>query len=621
MELPTPFDTRIYNEIINSLKKQYPDNVISHLNKVNPKLYSKVRKIAKELGLSPSEYCKQLGFEVINGRQTTRAVASYDIQTMRKLLDEFDINEARLAAILNCSRQNINDKLKRNSSNADGTWLMLLDSNEESQICNQIQEMKDTEIGDKFSFSLLTSRENPYKKALIFREGTTVKVAFELPATIENALQTNNLDIFTAKELQIVDMLESIWIAQGSQKSNGQKRIYLDANQKIKIKSLAANHNMEFADYLDLQGFSYIDKRSVSDEDILEKISKYADKDRKIHLNSTDDDYFFFTSRASRTHQNIYQFFQSYGCHYERGHDVGDTFEKHRQIIEQRYKVDSNRIYISSYDPYYGTLSSFAVKNNLSLDKLIASFGFERIAHKKDLPTSYVPFDYTLELNKSDRLDEQNIAAALASICNENGEVYLDVTSYLYYILFLKAKAENTNITSIVQTFGYTRVFDRSRVENTVTQSDKADDFMRDAIHRFIVNKIRELKALESKYKVNISLQEGISRNKQLVIKMKELYQCKCQLCDPENPIPLICKDDGELYAEVHHITSIHEAQSDEDINYIDTYKNTLVLCPYHHKFVHLHHGGFKHLVLEDDIFYLENDRGERAQIFINYHL
>lgn len=621
MELPTPFDTRMDNEIINSLKKQYPDNVISHLNKVNPKLYSKVRKIAKELGLSPSEYCKQLGFKVINGRQTTGAVASYDIQTMRILLDEFDINEARLAAILNCSRQNINDKLKRNSSNADGTWLTLLDSNEESQICNQIQEMKDTEIGDKFSFSLLTSRENPYKKALIFREGTTVKVAFELPATIENALQTNNLDIFTAKELQIADVLESLWVTQGEQKSNGKKCIYLDANQKLKIKSFAANHNMELADYLDLHGFSYIDKRSISNDYILEKIRKYADKDGKIHINSADDDYFFFTSRASRTHQDIYQFFESYGYHYERGHDVGDTFEKHKKIIEKRYKVDSERIYISSYDPYYGTLSSFAQKNNLSLDKLIASFGFERIAHKKDLPPSYVPFDYTLELNKSGRLDEQNIAAALASICNKNGEVYLDVTSYLYYILFLKAKAKNTSITSIVQTFGYTRVFDRSIVESNVTQYDKADDFMQDAIQRFVFNKIKELEALESKYKVNISLQERINRNKQLVIKMKELYQCKCQLCDPQHPIPLICKDDGELYAEVHHITSFHEAQSDKDINHIDTYKNTLVLCPYHHKFVHLHHGGFNHLVSEDDIFYLENDRGDRVQIFINYHL
>ena len=542
-----------------------------------------------------------------------KVVDTYDIQTMRFLLANYKINKAKLARILNCSRQNINDKLKKESQSENGTWLKQLDPDEESKICGRIQNRKDSETNVKFSFALITANTNPYEKALILRNCTKVKVAFELPKAIENALKMNNLDIFTAEELQIVDNLDQIWEDQGRKVYNEKKCICLEATNKSKIRSIAEIHNMGLSDYLDLHGFIYIDKRSISNEKILEKIQKYADKDNNIHLNSADEDYFFFTSRASRTHRNIYQFFELYGYHYKRGHDVGDTYEKHRQIIDRRYKVDANRIYISSYDLYYGTLSSFAKKNNLSVDELINSLGFERITRKSDLPSSYVPYDYTVQLNKSQKLDEQNIAAALATICNENGEVYLDVTSYLYYILFLKAKAQNTDVTSIVQILGYTRVFDSSKVEKNATEYEKANELMQPNIQRLISKRLEEIKALESKYKVILPQQQRIERNRKLVVKIKELYQCKCQLCGSENTIPAICKKDGEPYVEVHHITSIHEAQSDEDIKYIDSYKNVLVLCPYHHKFVHIHHGGFNNLVLEDDIFYLKNDRGDRA--------
>lgn len=72
----------------------------------------------------------------------------------------------------------------------------------------------------------------------------------------------------------------------------------------------------------------------------------------------------------------------------------------------------------------------------------------------------------------------------------------------------------------------------------------------------------------------------------------------------------------------VHHITSLHEAKSEKDIEYIDSYKNTMVLCPYHHKYVHIHNGGFSKLYKdENDILYLENEQKEKIEIYINYHL
>ena len=113
-----------------------------------------------------------------------------------------------MARILNCSRQNINDKLKKESQSENGTWLKQLDPDEESKICGRIQNRKDSETNVKFSFALITANTNPYEKALILRNCTKVKVAFELPKAIENALKMNNLDIFTAEELQIVDNLD-----------------------------------------------------------------------------------------------------------------------------------------------------------------------------------------------------------------------------------------------------------------------------------------------------------------------------------------------------------------------------------------------------------------------------
>lgn len=606
------------DEIKELLLESFPNGIVINLSKSNPELYRIVRECAKRSGVKVPEYIEQLGLLMQSKRNHSKVVSSYDFQTMNILLDEYEIKEAEIAQILGCTRQNINSKKGESSDN--GTWLLNLTSEEERVVCEHISMLQEEFIGKEFSFALIKPKKNSMGKALIVRNGVSVKVVFSLPKTIIEALDKTDLDIFSEDELRIRDKLEKMWREQGAIESNGKKIIELNASLKTKIRNLAAKQNMDLAEYLGLYDYVCCDKRFISQEKVLEKIRKYADENNVIHLQSDDEDYHFFTSRAFRNHQNIYEFFESYGYHYTRGHYMGDTAGKHRSLIRERYLIDSNRIYISSYDPYYGTLASFALMHGKKLDQILHEWGYERISHVRELPLGYKPYDYLKELNATEKMNDDKLATALSIISNENGEVYLDVSSYLYYILFLKAKILGTSINDVLGRFGYKRT-GVEQDQDTMQRYEEVEIILQGNMQQIISEKLKELEQIQSKYKTKLSKQEITERNKLLVEKLKELYQGKCQLCDPQASIPLICKENGELYSEVHHVVSMHMAESDKDIEYIDSYKNTIVLCPHHHKYVHYHHGGFRKIVLDDDVLYLENEIGERIRIHTDYHL
>ncbi|WP_156110386.1 HNH endonuclease [Brevibacillus thermoruber] len=117
---------------------------------------------------------------------------------------------------------------------------------------------------------------------------------------------------------------------------------------------------------------------------------------------------------------------------------------------------------------------------------------------------------------------------------------------------------------------------------------------------------------------------ERIVRNQQLVRKLKELYDYRCQLCDEENGIPLIKKADGTLYVEVHHITAlstINSKTNTENDDLLDSYKNAIVVCPFHHKVLHYHEGGFDRIISQDDELFFVSKNDTLIKIQVNYHL
>jgi len=91
---------------------------------------------------------------------------------------------------------------------------------------------------------------------------------------------------------------------------------------------------------------------------------------------------------------------------------------------------------------------------------------------------------------------------------------------------------------------------------------------------------------------------EKVQRSADLAKAMKKLYNYRCQLCCPDDTdfsSPIIEKEDGTLYVEVHHITHISERDKvdDDSRKRLDTYENVVVVCTHHHKYLHYHHGGY----------------------------
>ena len=118
-----------------------------------------------------------------------------------------------------------------------------------------------------------------------------------------------------------------------------------------------------------------------------------------------------------------------------------------------------------------------------------------------------------------------------------------------------------------------------------------------------------------------VALEEKKKRSQLLVRKMKELYSYKCQLCNPNNPIPVIEMLNGLEYVEMHHIIAISNSSAeDETDSILDNYANCVVVCSHHHKMLHYHKGGFDELDEMVDGLYFVNDETE-LKIYTNKHL
>lgn len=221
------------------------------------------------------------------------------------------------------------------------------------------------------------------------------------------------------------------------------------------------------------------------------------------------------------------------------------------------------------------------MKRDMNLQGLLKSWGFERIKNKFDLPKDYIPYDYKNDLKSKllSNWNDEKLKIILEQLSNFNNEVYIDTDSYFYYRILLQANLKNMDVNKLINLLGYKRV-------------------------------LKKEKDTEQKL---ISVKN-----------LKDLYQGKCQLCGGDEPqIPIILKSNGDIYSEVHHIKSFSNIQSNnDDITEIDNYRNTLVLCPYHHKVVHFKNKGFKKLTfLDNGEVYLAGEDDEKIKLNLNYHI
>jgi len=140
---------------------------------------------------------------------------------------------------------------------------------------------------------------------------------------------------------------------------------------------------------------------------------------------------------------------------------------------------------------------------------------------------------------------------------------------------------------------------------------------------------IAKLKSIQGSAEVRSIKQEKVMRNQKLIKVLKKRYRYKCQFCNYEEGkyIPLIEINKNVYYMEGHHIVKISQAKNvcseDIDIESIDTYKNAVICCPHHHRYIHFYHKSeFNELVKDKNhVLYLKNKDGDLLQIYNNSHL
>lgn len=260
--------------------------------------------------------------------------------------------------------------------------------------------------------------------------------------------------------------------------------------------------------------------------------------------------------------------------------------------ILQKYIVEDKNVYFPCASEDYRRILNRASRNNMEINDYINFFGFNRI-------------DSRLDENYINKVDE--IKTNLHSIANYKKEVCIPSESNLYNKLYSFCMRRDMSIDELVEELGFIRVYKNH-------QSDIDDK----------ASLLNEIKIIQGDLDVEITERKKVNRNKELVKLLKILYDYKCQLCGENANIPIIEMDDNKNYVEVHHIKPISEAVK-TNVHYeydsFDTYKNTVVVCPFHHMYLHHHNGGFHKIIKFDGKLYFESNKGDRLKIINNLHL
>lgn len=126
-----------------------------------------------------------------------------------------------------------------------------------------------------------------------------------------------------------------------------------------------------------------------------------------------------------------------------------------------------------------------------------------------------------------------------------------------------------------------------------------------------------------------LSENKSLERNQKLVHYLKDDYGYKCQLCsDIDNmiQIPDIIDENGKRYIEVHHIIPLSKAKESLDVEtervLLDNLDNLIVVCCFHHKYLHYHEGGFEELLYdEEDELHFKSKQGTVLKVVHDKHL
>jgi predicted HNH restriction endonuclease len=139
------------------------------------------------------------------------------------------------------------------------------------------------------------------------------------------------------------------------------------------------------------------------------------------------------------------------------------------------------------------------------------------------------------------------------------------------------------------------------------------------------VDNLKGLAEIQTEMTKEVTVVNRYKRSRELANRLKQLYGYRCQLCSLKHTnIPEIPMKDGSNYVEVHHIKGFNEVTdmgTDQEVGeyIIDTYKNAITVCVYHHKLLHKHKNEFSYDPAQK--CYVSRDGSTKIPLILNKHL
>lgn len=162
-------------------------------------------------------------------------------------------------------------------------------------------------------------------------------------------------------------------------------------------------------------------------------------------------------------------------------------------------------------------------------------------------------------------------------------------------------------------------------------QSSQIDDLR-------ILKTLQERRDVRNYYEIEIDIKlpkTTKTRDSILAHKLKSIYNYSCQICEKlEVKIPKFKTNLGIYYCEVHHIIPLSKQKGAkkwenfmekkliekmEKINDLDIIENMIVLCPYHHRFIHYYNQDLKFLKsigIEDNYHFISKNKKEKYSVY-----
>jgi len=650
-------DNYSVDKIYNNLLVFYPEKnieTIELLKKEHQALYLSIRKYCKKNNISTIDYLTQNGFSVNNNNiyinlerpddiaNTKKVIySSFDVFTLKRVKEEYSFNSAALSNYFGNSRSGFAEKLKVKKVGLP-SWSNVLFDKEETEFILKYITKRETQIdagGESNNLLFIYfGLKNKKDIAILTRYNGIFKCHFEFDEIIKEKLKEFGYLDYYEKDFLILREI----ILFNQDKNNGSVTNLLLTNADLKnnssldhkIRARCKRRGISPEDYLKEMNVELIRENLnliYTEEKIISMLKSYINEEGYVDIPIKDKDYHILMTLAKRKgYGNYSNMIHSLGFKYVRKrHSESDSQQEHIDLLE-RYRVDTNRIYINSLDPIYNRLTSYCNKRNLKLNNYLKTLGFKRVSLIKELPLGYEQYDWKKERSAALRSNvNTKIETILNELADENNEVYLDTNTNSYSYITKISIIREVTVNSIIEKYGYIRIYksrDPEKETIKITKEELVDESDESRISR-LLEELKELDNTTDKYvnKRTTVVSDKKQRNALITKKLKNMYSWRCQLCSDTDKglrIPVIEGRDGNPYVEMHHIRDLANDDKDingEDIN-LDTYTNGIVLCCFHHKYVHL--GGYKELIKDKEgNFYLKPENGEPAKLYLNEHL